>query len=94
MNSERIICLFHVHFIKFMSPVLNFTTPLPAGDKTPFKFVVYGDMGIENHKFPRAATTAHLVRKEIDNNDVRFVFHHGDIAYSFGYVRFHVNFFC
>ena len=31
----------------YMSTVANFTTALPAGDKTPFTFIVYGDMGVD-----------------------------------------------
>lgn len=68
---------------EFMSPVFNFTTPLPAGAKTPFKFIVYGDMGLEG--FPEGTETARLVREEIDRNDVKFVYHHGDVSYARGY---------
>jgi len=69
-----------------MSPVFNFTTPITAGDKTPFKFIVYGDMGVE--AFPEGQETAILVRQEVDKNDVRFVYHHGDVSYARGYVSF------
>ncbi|XP_066910739.1 uncharacterized protein [Clytia hemisphaerica] len=68
---------------EFMSPVANFTTPMAAGDKTPFNYIVYGDMGLE--PFPEGIETAKLVRQEIDDNDVRFVYHHGDISYARGY---------
>lgn len=67
-----------------MSAVANFTTPLAAGNNTPFKFIVYGDMGVES--FPEGVTTAQLVRQEIEKNDVRFVYHHGDISYARGHV--------
>jgi len=67
-----------------MSRINNFTTPILPGDEKPFKFIVYGDMGVEG--FPESVTTAELVREEIDSNDVRFVFHHGDISYARGHV--------
>lgn len=67
-----------------MSPVFNFTTPLPAGDKTPFKFVVYGDMGLDG--YPEATTTAVHMRQEVEENDIRFIYHHGDISYARGQV--------
>ena len=70
-----------------MSPVANFTTPMEAGDKTPFNFIVYGDMGLE--PFPEGIETSKLVRQEIDDHNVRFVYHHGDISYARGYVREH-----
>ena len=68
-----------------MSPVFNFTTPLPAGDKTPFKFVVYGDMGLD--PYPEATTTAVHMRQEVEENDIRFIYHHGDISYARGQVK-------
>lgn len=67
-----------------MSPIANFTTPMKAGDKTPFNFIVYGDLGLA--AFPEATETAKLVRQEIDDNDVRFVYHHGDVSYACGNV--------
>lgn len=68
---------------RFMSPPANFTTPLPKGDHTPFKFIVYGDMGI--HFWPgQAKLTAQNVRREVAENDIKFVFHHGDISYARG----------
>jgi len=66
-----------------MSEVLNFTTPLPAGDRTPFKFIVYGDMGVD--PYPEAVTTASLVKKELNQNDIKLIFHIGDISYARGY---------
>lgn len=73
-----------------MSRINNFTTPIEPGDQTPFKFVVYGDMGVD--VFPEAHTTAQLVRKEVDSNNIRFVFHHGDISYARGHVSFLAEF--
>lgn len=67
-----------------MSPVLNFTTSLPSGSKDPFKFIVYGDMGVSS--FPRAAETAKLMLQEYHKNDVKFIFHNGDISYARGQV--------
>ena len=69
-----------------MSPTKNFTTPLPAGDTTPYKFIVYGDMGVD--PFPEAVGTADLVREEVAENDIKFVYHHGDISYARGYVSY------
>ena len=68
-----------------MSEIRNFTTPVPAGDPTPYKFIVYGDMG--TYGFPQSKTTADLVMEELKKNDIRFIFHHGDISYACGYVR-------
>ena len=67
-----------------MTPTYNFTTPMAPGDKTPFNFIVYGDMGLE--AFPEGIETAKLVRQEIDSHDVRFVYHHGDLSYATGLV--------
>ena len=67
-----------------MSKIRNFTTPIPGGDPTPYKFIVYGDMGVS--PFPRATTTADLVTWEVETNEARFIFHHGDISYAMGYV--------
>ena len=67
-----------------MSPVLNFTTPIAPGDETPFKFIVYGDMGVSS--FPRASQTAKLMLQEYHENDAKFIFHNGDISYAEGRV--------
>ena len=66
-----------------MSVTANFTTPIPKGDSTPYNFIIYGDMGVA--PYPQAYATAKNVRKEIEEKDVRFVFHHGDISYARGY---------
>jgi len=66
---------------EFMSAVNNFTTPLPSGDKTPFNFLVYGDLGTSSN----AVLTAKYSRNEINDRDVKFVFHIGDISYARGY---------
>ena len=68
-----------------MSPVYNFTSPLPAGDKTPFKFVVYGDLGLD--PYPEATTTALHMRQEVEENNIRFIYHHGDLSYARGQVK-------
>lgn len=67
-----------------MSEVFNFTTAIPRGDSTPFKFIAYGDMGVSG--YPQAGTTASNVQKEIAGNNVRFVNHIGDLGYALGYV--------
>ena len=69
-----------------MTPTANFTTPLPPGDTTPYKFIVYGDMAVD--PFPEAVSTAKLVREEVAKNDIKFVYHHGDISYARGYVSY------
>ncbi len=68
-----------------MSPIYNFTTAPVAGNRKPFKFIVYGDMGVST--FPRADETAKLMLKEYRENDVKFIFHNGDISYARGQVR-------
>lgn len=85
LNFIMVYLYFHS---KHMSPVNNFTTPLLVGDQTSYKFIIYGDMGVD--PYPEAVTTAKLISKEINNNDIRFIFHNGDISYARGYVR---NFF-
>ena len=67
-----------------MSEIANFSTPLLPGNRSAFKFIVYGDMSVES--FPEGETTAELVRREIEENDVKFVYHHGDISYARGHV--------
>ncbi len=72
-----------------MSPVSNFTTAPIVGSQKPFKFIVYGDMGVSS--FPRAKETAELMLKEYRENDVKFIFHNGDISYARGQVRYFIN---
>ena len=67
-----------------MSPVLNFSTPIPSGSDKPFKFIVYGDMGVST--FPRAERTAQLMLHEYHDNNAQFIFHNGDISYAEGQV--------
>ncbi len=74
-----------------MSPVSNFTTAPIVGSQKPFKFIVYGDMGVSS--FPRAKETAELMLKEYRENDVKFIFHNGDISYARGQVRYFINVF-
>ena len=63
------------------SEVKSFTTASVAGDPTPFKFVMYGDMGFS--PAPGAVATARLVLDEVRNGAV-FVMHQGDLSYAFG----------
>ena len=67
-----------------MSPTYNFTTALPAGDTSSFKFIVYGDQGLS--PYPRAKGTEVRVLEEYHENDIRFIFHNGDISYAEGQV--------
>ena len=63
----------------------NFTTPIPAGDTTPFEFIAYGDYGISPLPF-QATTTSKLVPREVVQRRSKFVLHLGDLAYSNGWV--------
>ena len=67
-----------------MSDIMHFTTAIPAGDRTPYKAIFYGDMGVD--PYPEAITTAKLVHEEVLNNEIRFIYHNGDISYARGYV--------
>ena len=69
-----------------MSPVYNFTTALPAGDPTPHKFIVYGDMGIDALLSPGGQETANRIVEEYREHNIRHVFHNGDISYAVGFV--------
>ena len=68
------------------SPVYNFTTALAAGDQTPHKFIVYGDMGIDPLLSPDGQRTADRLVEEYRDNNIQHVFHHGDISYAVGFV--------
>ena len=68
------------------SPVYNFTTALAAGDATPHKFIVYGDMGIDALLSPDGKQTANRLIEEYRDNHIRHVFHNGDISYAVGFV--------
>jgi len=70
---------------KAMSPIYNFTTPLAAGDPTPHKFIVYGDMGMDPLYSPGGQETANRVLEEYRDNHIRHVFHNGDISYAIGW---------
>ena len=74
-----------VYFYKFgsngsFSEVKSFKTGIPSGDVTPFKFIMYGDMGL----FPAAVQTARLVLEEV-RNGAEFVVHQGDLSYARGH---------
>ena len=69
-----------------MSPVYNFTSPLPAGDPTPHKFIVYGDQGIDGIFSPKGRETADRIIEEYREHGFRHVFHNGDISYAMGFV--------
>ena len=68
------------------SPIYNFTTALAAGDETPHKFIVYGDMGIDALLSPDGKVTANRLVEEYRDNHIRHVFHNGDISYAVGFV--------
>lgn len=64
-----------------MSKVRTFKTAPPVGSNTPYKFIVYGDMGLR----PPAHVTAKYVLNDVLNG-YEFIFHNGDISYARGYV--------
>lgn len=61
------------------SAVRSFRAQLPAGSRTPFKFVAFGDMDTT----PAAVTTAELVRQEVEGG-ASFVLCVGDLSYALG----------
>lgn len=63
------------------SKVHSFETPLLIGNRDPFKFITYGDMGIYA---PAAPEIASLVLKEVKNG-AKLVLHQGDLSYAGGY---------
>ena len=63
------------------SDVKTFTTAIPAGDPTPFQFIMYGDMGLSPP--PGAQRTAQLVLGEIIRG-AAFVMNQGDLSYAVG----------
>ena len=60
----------------------SFTSPIPPGSDTPFKFVAYGDMDVSES--PGAMKTAALVQKNIQDEGVSLVIHIGDLSYAVG----------
>ena len=75
------------YFYKFgsdrvFSEAKSFTTGIVSGDPTPFKFIMYGDMGLSLD--PGATTTAKLALCEIKNG-AAFVMHQGDLSYALGF---------
>lgn len=62
------------------SKIFSFETPPLIGNKDPFKFITYGDMGL----YSPAPKVASLAAKEAENG-ARFVLHQGDLAYAGGY---------
>ena len=63
------------------SKILSFETPPLIGNKDPFKFITYGDMGLYS---PATQKVASLVAEEAEKG-VKFVLHQGDLAYAGGY---------
>ena len=63
------------------SSIKTFTTALAAGDTTPFRFLMYGDMGLSPP--PGAQTTAQLALQEVLNG-AAFLMNHGDLSYALG----------
>lgn len=88
MQLVNLLGLIKISFLTMQSksPVYNFTTALAAGDTTPHKFIVYGDMGIDALLSPDGKQTAIRLIEEYRSNHFRHVFHIGDISYAVGYV--------
>ena len=65
-----------------MSEIRSFKTAPPVGSSQSFKFIAYGDMGLE----PPAHSTAKYLLKDVQHENYEFIFHNGDISYARGYV--------
>ena len=65
-----------------MSEIRSFKTAPPIGSDLPYKFIVYGDMGM----LAAAHATAKYALRDVSDG-YEFIFHHGDISYARGYVR-------
>ena len=65
-----------------LSKVKHFKSAIVPGDVAPFKFIMYGDMGLSPP--PGAETTAQLVLNEVLNGTA-FVINQGDLSYSLGH---------
>lgn len=64
------------------SSVYQFTTALPAGDRTDHTFLVYGDQGCPGVGWgPGSAWVAAMAERE---SDVRAIHHVGDLSYAQG----------
>ncbi|EDO31661.1 predicted protein, partial [Nematostella vectensis] len=80
---SSLITSFSLFPLQKMSAVRSFhTAPIPGPD-VPFKFVVYGDMGVSAP--PGSVVTARLALQEVIANKAAFIFHVGDISYARGY---------
>ena len=60
----------------------SFTSPIPPGSDTPFKFVAYGDM--DTSLPPGSFATAAHIRQDIEDYGVSMVMHIGDLSYAVG----------
>ena len=68
-----------------MSDIHSFRASPSIGDLRSFKFLTYGDMGIDTGSgVPGAQTTADLATRDIDNG-IEFIVHQGDLSYAVGY---------
>lgn len=72
-----------------MSEMRSFTTAPPVGSDVPFKFIVYGDMGMST----AAHDTAKYALRDVVEDGYEFILHHGDISYARGYVCFVMDFY-
>ena len=71
-----------------MGKIYEFTTALPPGDKTPYKFAVFGDSGYTDQT---RKTSSQMVEQK-QKNDIRYIMHYGDLSYANGIVSYHENF--
>ena len=68
-----------------MSDIHSFRASPSIGDLRSFKFLTYGDMGVDTGSgVPGAQTTADLATRDIDNG-IEFIIHQGDLSYAVGY---------
>ena len=65
-----------------LSDVQTFMTPLRPGDKTPFTFLTYGDMGLTPP--PGSQLVSNMLAKEVEKG-AAFIVHQGDLSYAVGY---------
>ena len=65
-----------------MSEIRSFKTAPPVGSDVPYKFIVYGDMGMSAAAH---ATAKYALRDVLDG--YKFIVHLGDLSYARGKVR-------
>ena len=77
----QILNLLKTFTSQHMSTVRHFKTAPPVGADLSYKFIAYGDMGID----PPARSTAKYALKDVQDG-YEFIFHNGDNSYARGQV--------